>query len=50
MKKHKKTAKLISAAVKIFLFPLFFFGVLLREYDKIFKKNKQDNRTIDVWY
>ena len=36
--------------VKIFLFPLFIFGILLREYDRIFKKKKIKKRTEGLWY
>lgn len=50
LKKHKKTASIINIAVKIFLFPLFFFGLLLREYDRIFKKKKRSDRTMNIWY
>lgn len=39
-KKKKSQTFIINTAVKIFLFPLFIFGILLREYDRIFKKRK----------
>lgn len=49
-KKHKKKSSVTNLAVKIFLFPLFFFGLILRGYDKIFKKNQKKNKIIEVWY
>ena len=50
-KKEKKSQTfIINTAVKIFLFPLFIFGILLREYDKIFKKKKIKKRTEGLWY
>ena len=50
-KKEKKShAFIINTAVKIFLFPLFIFGILLREYDRIFKKSKIKKRTEGLWY
>ena len=50
LKKHKKMATIINIAVKVFLFPLFFFGILLREYDRIFKKKKRHDKLIEIWY
>ena len=50
IKKNKKINNIINIAVKIFLFPLFFFGLILRYYDKIFKKNKRRENIIDIWY
>ncbi|MDU1910395.1 hypothetical protein [Fusobacterium sp.] len=50
-KKEKKSHTfIINTAVKIFLFPLFIFGILLREYDRIFKKKKIKKRTEGLWY
>ncbi|BBA51588.1 hypothetical protein [Fusobacterium varium] len=50
-KKEKKShIFIINTAVKIFLFPLFIFGILLREYDRIFKKKKIKKRTEGLWY
>lgn len=53
-KSHKKEKKsrifIINTAAKIFLFPLFIFGILLREYDRIFKKKKIKKRTEGLWY
>lgn len=50
-KKEKKSHTfVINTAVKIFLFPLFIFGILLREYDRIFKKKKIKKRTEGLWY
>lgn len=50
IKKDKRANKIINLAAKIFLFPLFFFGLILRCYDKIFKKNKRRENIIDIWY
>lgn len=50
-KKEKKSRTfIINTAVKIFLFPLFIFGILLREYDRVFKKKKIKKRTEGLWY
>ena len=50
IKKDKKVNNIINLAIKIFLFPLFIFGLILRGYDKIFKKNKRRENIIDIWY
>lgn len=41
MSYSKKGNKLISIAARIYLFPLIFFGLLFRFFDKIFFKKKK---------
>ncbi|QNM15663.1 MULTISPECIES: hypothetical protein [Fusobacterium] len=43
---------LVNTLVKLFLFPLFIVGMLLRFYDKIFKKNQGRKRKTpyNFWY
>ncbi|MDO4589045.1 MAG: hypothetical protein Q4B33_04220 [Fusobacterium sp.] len=49
-KKNKKKNNGINLAVKIFLFPLFIFGLILRGYDRIFKKNEKKTKVVEVWH
>ncbi|MBR8702044.1 hypothetical protein IX317_002029 [Fusobacterium sp. DD29] len=54
MEKNKKiqVQLVVNTLVKLFLFPLFIVGMLLRLYDKIFKKNQGKKRRVpyNFWY
>lgn len=43
---------LVNVLVKVFLFPLFIVGMLLRFYDRIFKKNQRMKKRApyNFWY
>lgn len=50
--KEKKLHWLVNTLVKLFLFPLFIVGLMLRAYDKIFKKDKKKKKRVsyNLWY
>lgn len=55
--KMKKNSKIklqwfVNTIVKLFLFPLFIVGILLRVYDSIFKKNQKMKKRVsyNLWY
>lgn len=53
MKKNSKIKLqwFVNTIVKLFLFPLFIVGILLRVYDSIFKKSKMKKRvSYNLWY
>lgn len=53
MKKERKIKiqLAINYLVKVFLFPLFIVGIILRYYDKLFKKESTRKRkTYNFWY
>lgn len=42
---------IVNFLVKLFLFPLFIVGIILRYYDKLFKKQKTRKRkNYSFWY
>ncbi|WP_410208296.1 hypothetical protein [Fusobacterium sp.] len=52
-KKRKFQLQLVvNTLVKLFLFPLFIVGMILRIYDRIFKKNNSRKRKApyNFWY
>lgn len=54
MKKNSKIKLqwFVNTIVKLFLFPLFIVGILLRIYDSIFKKNQKMKKRVsyNLWY
>lgn len=54
MKKNSevKLQYFVNTLVKLFLFPLLIVGLILRLYDKIFKKNQKKKKRVlyDLWY
>lgn len=45
-KRSKKIQWLVNTLVKLFLFPLFIVGLLLRTYDRIFKKEQKNKNRV----
>lgn len=54
MKKNSKIKLqwFVNTIVKLFLFPLFIVGILLRVYDSILKKNQKMKKRVsyNLWY
>ncbi|WP_349764231.1 hypothetical protein [Fusobacterium sp. SYSU M8D902] len=50
--REKRLHWLVNTLVKLFLFPLLIVGLLLRLYDKIFKKDKKKKKRVlyNLWY
>lgn len=50
--KEKKLHWLVNTLVKLFLFPLFIVGLMLRAYDKILKKDQKKKKRVsyNLWY
>ncbi len=50
--RKKRLQFLVNSLVKLFLFPLFIVGLMLRFYDTIFKKDQKKKKRVsyNLWY
>lgn len=50
--REKKLQWFVNTLVKLFLFPLLIVGLILRAYDKLFKKNQKKKKRVlyNLWY